>query len=292
MATNQPKRHHYIPRMLLEENFTDNSGLLQIFDSSKEVFYESTPRNLFVKKHLNTRYGDGGQRDNWDAEKRLGEIECDAAPAIRKIIKAVRMNRFPKLSPEYRTACKRFFIHMVLRNPKHAEQILSMMGAYDATYEACCRLLNNQGIPVPDRHIFDSDPEWVELKKKLIHNSRAGLAAGLPTKLREEIKRYVDNFGLLFGVILEPKVRFIIGSCAVIRNSAMDDNPFEWLPIAPDVAMSICGTPDKGYLRRLESEEVDRVNTASFAQSWIIAAQSKSDLKRVIRLCFPARGGC
>ena len=62
-----------------------------------------------------TQYGYGGRRDNWDAEGRFGEIERDAAPAIRKIIKAVKLNSFPKLSPEHRAACKRFFIHMLLR---------------------------------------------------------------------------------------------------------------------------------------------------------------------------------
>lgn len=147
-------------------------------------------------------------------------------------------------------------------------------------------------MPVPERNIFDSAQEWFELKKKLIHNEQACLAAGLPNNLREEIERYVNNWGLIFGVIIEPDIRFVIGSCAVIRNSEMNDNSFEWLPIAPDVAISICGTSDNGYLLRLESEEVDRVNTASLVQSRIIAAQTKSDLERVIRLCFPARGGC
>ena len=288
MATNKPKNHHYIPRMLLK-NFKDDSGFLQVFDRTTGKFRKNS--DLFAENYLNTQYGDGGRRDNWEAEERLSRIESDAEPAFCKSIEAVRMNHFPILSPEDRAACKRFFIHMVLRNPKHAQQIFRVLGVDDATYEACCRLLNSQGIPVPDRHMFDSDPEWIELKRKLIHNSRARFAAGLPTKLKEEIERYVDNGGLLLGVIREPKVRFVIGSCAVIRNSVMDDNPFEWLPIAPDVAISIRGTPDKDYVLRLESEEVDRVNTASFSQSRIIAAQSKSDLKRVMRLCPPDRGG-
>ena len=282
MATTQPKRHHYIPKMLLK-NFTDDSGFLQFFYRNTGKFCEASPRDLFVKKHLNTQYGDGGRRDNWEAEERLSRIESDAEPAILKIIEAVKMNRFPTLSPEHRAACKRFFIHMVLRNPKHAQQILRALEVDDVTYEACCRLLNNQGIPVPDRQMFDSDPEWIELRKKLLHNSRAGLAAGINTKLREEIECYIGNYGLFFGVIREPQVKFVIGDCAVIRNSAMDDNPFEWLPVAPDVAISIRGTPDKEYLLQLEPEEVDRVNTSSFAQSPVIAAQNKSDLERVVR---------
>ncbi|MCY3667949.1 MAG: DUF4238 domain-containing protein [Gemmatimonadetes bacterium] len=280
METTQSKKHHYIPRMLLK-NFKDDNGMLQVFDRTTGKFRKNS--DLFFKKYLNTQYGDGGRRDNWDAEERLSRIESDAEPAILKIIEAVKMNRFPKLSPEHRTACKRFFIHMVLRNPQHAQQILRAMRVDDAIYEACRRLLNNQGIPVPDKHMFDSGPRWIELKKKILHNNRARFAAGLPSQLGGEIERYIGNYGVLFGVLREPQVKFVIGDCAVIRNSAMDDNPFEWLPIAPDVAISIRGTPDKEYSLQLESEEVDRVNASSFAQSSVIAAQNKSDLERVIR---------
>ncbi len=279
METTQSKKHHYIPRMLLK-NFKDDSGLLQVFDRTTGKFRKNS--DLFKVNHLNTQYGDGGRRDNWEAEERLSRIESDAEPAILKIIKAVKMNRFPKLSPEHRAACKRFFIHMVLRNPKHAQQILRAMRVDDAVYEAYRRLLNNQDIPVPDRHMFGSDPRWIELKKKIVHNNRARFAAGLPSQLSGEIERYIGNYGLLFGVICEPKVKFVIGSCAVIRNSAMDDNPFEWLPVDPDVAISIRGTPDKECLLQLESEEIDRVNMSSFAQSSVIAAQNKSDLERVV----------
>ena len=281
MTNTRSKRHHYIPKMLLK-NFTDDRGFLQFFDRNTGKVCEASPRDLFVKKYLNTQYGDGGRRDNWEAEERLSRIESDAEPAILRIVEAVRTNHFPQLSPEYRTACKRFFIHMILRNPQHAQQILRAMRVDDAIYEACRRLLNNQGIPVPDRHMFDSDPQWIELKKKIVHNNRARFAAGLPSQLSGEIERYIGNYGLLFGVICEPKVKFVIGSCAVIRNSVMDDNPFEWLPVAPDVAISIRDTPDKDLLP-LEPKEVDRVNTASFAQSRIIAAQSESDLEGVVR---------
>ena len=280
METTQSKKHHYIPRMLLK-NFKDGSGLLQVFDRTTGKLRKNS--DLFAVNHLNTQYGDGGRRDNWEAEERLSRIESDAEPAILKIVEAVKRNRFPKLSPEHRAACKRFFIHMVLRNLQHAQQILRAMRVDDAIFETCRRLLNNQGIPVPDRHMFDSDPRWIELKKKIVHNNRARFAAGLPSQLSGEIERYIGNYGLLFGVICEPKIKFVIGSCAVIRNSAMGDNPFEWLPITPEVAISICGTPNKECLLQLESEEIDRVNTSSFAQSSVIAAQNKSDLERVIR---------
>lgn len=280
METTQSKKHHYIPRMLLK-NFKDDRGLLQVFDRTTGKFRKNS--DLFKVNHLNTQYGDGGKRDNWEAEERLSRIESDAEPAIRKIIEAVKMNRLSRLSPEHKAVCKRFFIHMVLRNPKHSRQILRTMGVDDVIYEACRRLLNNQGIPVPDRSMFESDPEGIELWKKLLHNSRTGLAAGLNTRLRVEIERYIGSCGLLVGGIRDPQVKFVIGDCAVIRNLAMDDNPFEWLPVAPDVAISIRGTPDKECLLQLESEEIDRVNTSSFAQSSIIAAQNKSDLERVVR---------
>ena len=124
-----------------------------------------------------------GDRTQTVMKPLLSRIESDAEPAFCKSIEAVRMNHFPRLSPEDRAACKRFFIHMVLRNPKHAQQIFRVLGVDDATYEACWRLRIelSQGIPVPATHMLDSDPGvgFPSAKADAQHvTGRARIAAG------------------------------------------------------------------------------------------------------------------
>ena len=52
MGSSVPKRHHYIPQMLLKRFCTDN-GLIWVHDGRKT--YETHYWNVFVKRHLNTR---------------------------------------------------------------------------------------------------------------------------------------------------------------------------------------------------------------------------------------------
>ena len=227
-------------------------------------------------------YRDGGHLDDYEADDKLTRIENDAAPNIRTIIDAARLDVFPALSSTRRAPCKRFYVHSILRIPENAQRILNNRNFDDAVYEGYRRFATAHGLTVHDRHRFDSAPEWANLKQMLQHNYQARVAAALHPDDQDAVDHYVNNWELIVAVIRDPAIMFVIGGCAVMRDSAIDDNPFDWLPVAPDVAISIRPTSGVGHLLEIQLHEVDRINAASFAQSRIIAAQRKSDLERVI----------
>lgn len=61
---NIPKRHHYVPQMLLK-HFTDERGYLYYFDKSREAprVRKGAPLSLFKKDHLYSSLESDGTRD-------------------------------------------------------------------------------------------------------------------------------------------------------------------------------------------------------------------------------------
>ena len=76
-AVNQPKRHHYIPIMLLK-HFTGNDGQLHCCrqNGAEPNFWKALPQNAFVVKHLYTKH-DSFWNPDTSVEKDLGAIESD-----------------------------------------------------------------------------------------------------------------------------------------------------------------------------------------------------------------------
>ncbi len=281
MGSNNPRRNHVIAQMLLR-NFVDENQHLHILNKKKINPYKSKPRKAFVDKKRYVRYRDGGMQDDYEVEKKLSEIEGDAAPAMRRIIASARKDGFPKLSPELQRAWKQFFFTSVLRTPEHATRILSNLGSEEALDEAISRVIQDAGLPLPDEELYVSDPRWAAIRQMAKHNNMATFAAGLPHQVNSELESYAQRVGLLVGVIQDSKLELIIGSCAaieIVSNGLTDPMSGMWLPISYDVAIGLTAFPDREYLRPLGSEEVQRINNASFEQSQIIAARSKSLLK-------------
>ena len=267
---------------MLLRNFADDSQYLHILNKEKIKTYKSKPRKAFVDKKRYVRYRDGGEQDDYEVEKKLGEIEDAAAPAIRRIIASARKDDFPKLSPEHRYAWKRFFFTSVLRTPEHSTRILNELGSEQALDEAINRVLQEAGLPLPDKGLYVSEPRWANVKKMARHNNIADFAAGLPHQVNNELERYGREVGLLIGIIQDPDIELIIGSCAAVEiesQGASDPMSGMWLPISYDVAIGLTAFPDRETKRLLGPAEVQRVNNASYDQSEIIAARSKIHLR-------------
>lgn len=285
MDSDKPKRNHIIPQMLLQ-NFVDDSQHLHVLNKRKPKSYESTPRKAFVEKNRYVRHRDGGEQDDYEVEKKLSEIEGAAAPAIEKIIASARHGGFPKLSSEHQRAWKRFFFTSHLRIRDRASQILNELGHDNVTYGVICRALSQQGLPYPAKELYDSDPQWANIRKRFRHDSIASLAAGLPRQVNSEMERYADRVGILIGVIKEPNVEFVIGSCgpaSVASQQKKDPLARLWFPISYDVAIALTPFPEREFLYPLNRTEVQRLNDASFQERAIIAARSKRHLQPFMR---------
>ena len=282
MTKNKPTKQHFIPQMILK-NFADDNNLLRYFDKSIGKIDERTPSGMFWKKHLYTRRGDGGSWSDWSAEDKLATSENDAEPVFRILLDAAAISIVPMLSPENQAICNRFYIYMAHRNPTRAADMLHEMGVDDAIYEGICLALNQAGMPVPDREVFDNAQGFNEFVAKLKHNNQASFSAGIPPRIDQAIEGLIANLGIFIGVAKDPTTRFIIGDCGVTRHEEDANRAFGWLPIAPNVAISI--RPDSGKVHFLEMDvdQVRAVNQATWSQSNIVAAKCVADLDPFIQ---------
>ena len=281
MGSNLSRRNHYIAEFVVR-NFADASRRLHVFDKETGKSFKTKTGNVFVENRRYVRYSNGGEQDDFEVEKKLSEIEGAAAPAIREIIKSTRTGEFPKLSPKHRIAWKRFFFTSLLRTPEHGPRILNDLGSEQALEYAINRVLQDGGYPALDKGKYDLDPQWANIKEMAQHNNTATFSAGLPPQVNSELERYAHQVGLLVGVIQDSSIEFILGSCAavyIVSQSENDPISGTWLPISYDVAIGLTAFPDREFLRPLDPQEVQRINSASYEQSEIIAARSKSQLR-------------
>ena len=97
---NRPKRHHFVPQMLLRR-FTDENGLLHVFDKRirEKRVVSSRPTNVFLKNELYTQHGEGGIKDV-SAEAMFANLENEANLIIERIVAMVRKKLRLSLSPK------------------------------------------------------------------------------------------------------------------------------------------------------------------------------------------------
>ncbi len=281
MGSNFPRRNHYIAQMIVR-NFADDSRRLHMLDKERGKQYKVKAQNAFVEKRRYVRYRDGGRQDDFAVEEQLSKIESAAAPALRKMVKSAREGDYPKLTLNHWYAWKQFFFTSLLRTPQHATRILSELASEQALDEAINHVLQEGGFPALDRRAYDLNPHWANVKEMARHNNLATLAAGLPPQVNSELRRYSRQVGLLVGFIRDSSTAFILGSCGpvVIPSQAENDSlAGTWFPISYDVAISLTAFPDREYLLPLGPAELQKINSASYEQSEIIAARSKSQLQ-------------
>ena len=78
-----PKKHHYLPQFYLK-GFCP-AGDLWVHDRERDASRKLTPKTVAVKKGFYAVRGPEGELDYAEVEGRLGKVESQAAPAIRKL---------------------------------------------------------------------------------------------------------------------------------------------------------------------------------------------------------------
>ena len=271
---------------MIVRNFADDSRRLHMLDKKRGKQYKVKAQNAFVDKRRYVRYSGGGQQDDFAVEEQLSKIESAAAPALRNIIQSARKGNHPRLTPNHWHAWKRFFLTSLLRTPEHATRLLSELDSEQALDAAINYVLQEEGFPAFDRRAYDLSPQWANLKEMARHNNLASLAAGLPPQVNSELERNSRQVGLLVGFNRDSSTEFILGSCGpvVIPSQAENDSlSGTWFPISYDVAIGLTAFPDREYLLPVDPTQVQRINSASFDQSEIIAARSKSQLQPLMQ---------
>ncbi len=273
-----PKRHHYIPQMLLHR-FTDEDGKLYFFDKrSSNGVMRSTPQNIFLERHLYTQYEEHGKKDV-SVEMSLAVLEGQANQIIGKIVNAARSGKRPGLTCLEKRTWDKFFRQQWRRLPSMRDRVS------DPTLIS--KVLNNfedkyQPLTPDERDKFNSPQE----QSRLLKNAWVG-AIGMPGG---ELLQVLGEKGLCVAVIQYPKKSFVIGSTPIIKitppgHTHLADPVVEALfPIAYDVIVTH-GLPrgEEKLVNEIDAAHIRQLNEAMFKQSTVIAGNSRKLIKSLSR---------
>ena len=300
MGSNDPKRQHYIPKMLLR-NFCNDNDKLWVGDKSQDKIYSTTPDNVFVESNFYTRYAFDRVPENceyqefsnaiekgYEYEEALSALEGKADSVVRIIIELARKMKCPELSPEQETAFKQFVMALARRTPESQKRV-SLGGDRDIFYEASKARADELNYNLPDREILYQDLRIRKLKECIESNVNARFAAGDRPNIQSEVARFCREVGLRVARICMPKRSFIIGSHGLTiipldhKSSPMRGS---LIPIAHDVVVQMTPFPDKKNLLCLDQGSdslVRTINKTTAAQSKIIAGRSEALIRSLMR---------
>lgn len=270
-----PKRQHYIPRMLLQQ-FADDRGKLFFFNKKlpDKGVLQSTPRKLFVENRLYDFTDFDGKR-NISTETSLADTEAKVSPIIKKILDSARLWKFPKLTPVEKDTWVLFFTQLLMRLPSTRDRTASDE-AKSVRYQQAFRRF---------RRMPATEPVDKMEMESLIRNELWSRSISNPGELVEEVALPTLR-SMSFGVALTQREQsaFVIGSNPILRiRSSFDlDHPDIqlWLPLANDVAVfSFHG--EQEILGCLDDKDVQNFNRDVFEQSTKVAGRSLEQIESV-----------
>ena len=282
MTNHEPRRHHYIPQVLLR-NFLDDCDCLWVGNRYQKRIYKTSPKNVFVKKDLYAVHDFAQATRTYCYEKSFSKMEGEVAPVIKKIIEQARNRKCPQLSPDECRIWKQFFIAIARRTPESQKRV-SADGNRDVFYEALKSRADELNFDLCDQDTLYKDSRIPEIKKKVESNVNAKFSIGISDKERKQTEQFSRETGVSVVVIFNPKRSFVIGShgFSIVKTSDRND-PAQggWLPIASDVAVKATTFPDKEILNFLKKDRtsdrfISRINKAAYSHSNLIAGRSKT----------------
>lgn len=277
----KPKRHHYIPQMLLKR-FMDLDGILHVFDKGLPAkgVQKRTPRNVFVEGDRYTQIDDKGTKDVSVETKFLAPLEGKASPVLNKIVNAARRGDPPNLSPAEKDIWVKFFYIMFARVPDRLEiasdEVRQIVRARN-NIASQSRLLNDLELSV------QNDPETMD------RHLKNGSIQNLQMSPSGEVYEFLTGCRFVVAVIRKPKPErsLIIGSNPVVRLSnaeqsyIADPSAEVWLPLARDVALSLCpGERDK--VISVKDRHVKPINRSVYQKSTVIAGCSRELVQLIV----------
>ena len=135
--------------------------------------------------------------------------------------------------------------------------------------------------PLPSRQELRRDPEVSRFFSDLSQNQRATFASANHPILADKETEFLAPLGLSVAVIGDTVSELIIGSHGVTIVETTEGNT-TWLPIAPDVAISLSDKPRVLSIGAGPNEFVEQQNIATFSASARVAGRSKAAILELI----------
>lgn len=278
---NNPKRHHFVPQLLLKR-FTNDEGLLYFYDKRRPEngVCCTGPSNLFVESHFYSELGDDGGQDPW-LERILAKLESNTEPILQRIIESARKGELPNLSQEEKEIWDYFLYYQWKRVPDSLDRA-SGLEDFDAELQRTLDRVEKDFRKLTDEEWQRfRDPDY---KRKLRQNVKVDVVA----RIGPDVLKIIKYKGLGIGVIENPKKSFVIGSNPVVKltyrgQTHLADPSVElWLPISSDIAILLLPSHKQEKLLPLSDENVRHLNRSILSQSTVVACRSESLIRSLV----------
>ncbi len=273
--SNDPKKHHYVPCLLIRNWMDDNK---KVWVCRKEEpdpgVRQAHYKNMFFENHLyTTRSSDGQSRDR-SLEYKFADIERKVAPIVQEICKSARQEKMFQLSQEQRCIWNDFFAFQVRRTP----DFINATGFYKEYEPKVNQLVEelSENISIEDKENLISsltnkeDREFVRVKAQGAPGPRVGNA--------------LAQSGMIVGYIKKNNKSFVLGSNPIVNagdcefHVSRSPNLENWFPIAPDVAVCmILRDRRTGFILMEDKDDtaIRSINLKIFRNSSAIISKSE-----------------
>ena len=274
-----PKRHHFVPQMILN-GFTDEGGWLHWCRREQPgVIRRARPAELFHRNHLYSTVSESGIKDA-AMERFLSVLESAAVHVIDAIARAARAGRCPELCADQRLIWRLFFLLQWRRAPETQRANTSDEEADRMVREILDRLRVEAPHMAEEIERFDTE----EARTRTVRNVRVQTLI----RFSAEVMGVLERRGMAVARLVRPGKALVVGSRPVVkltspgRTDLSDPGVEMWLPITSDVVVGV-GRGDGGVsLHAIEDDRfVRHLNLAIARQSGTIAARSAALVRSV-----------
>ena len=288
-------RHHEIPKWLLKRFCQDPcEGIWIGFKDTHEVKLVGL-NGAFFRQDGNTRtsyHNLGGgtfQEVKSDQEEVvLTQFDGKADRATRELIALSRQSRddssvVPRFSLETVEICKQLIIAQSRRTRESQDRIGLSKNKYEQYLDLFFKRAEEVGHVLPSRESLLKDPGMIKIFDVIAHNIRAKFASGNHPILVNKEKNFLASLGLQVAVLAQTTPKFVIGShgTTIVETT---EGKHSWLPLAPDVAISLLGQPRAISVGIYIPEFVECHNRAALLGSARIAGWSKEQIQELLAL--------
>ena len=282
------QRHHQVPIWLLKHFSWRRRKSELVWVGFKDTFdVRPVPvKDALFRNNANTRTDYQAQEDgNLHPEKSdkderiLADFDNRAAPAARRLISLAKKWRDEgevhfQLSPDDFEILKQTVVVQARRTRESQDRAGLSDDKSELYLDLYFELAQVQGQQLPPREELVKDPQVRKLFDILSQNHRATFASANHPILVDKEKEFLVRAGLNVAVIGDQTTEFVVGSHGV---TVVEDagGKTAWLPIAPDVAVSLSDRPGTAGIGVSTDEFVQKHNHAALTLSTQVAGFSK-----------------
>ena len=293
--TPRSERHHQVPVWHLKRFSWKNGKKVMLWVGSKDPrkIWPSSVDETFFRNNANTRTdyqsqvdGDPVPEKSDKDENILADFDSKAAPAARRLISFAREWRDAEgdaTAPSLvdLEICKETIVVQARRARESQDRAGLGEDRSELYLDLYFKLAEEQGQQLPSREDLIRDPRVTNLFNALSQNHRANFASGNHPILAGKETEFLAPLWLNIAVIGNPTREFIIGSHGItIVETAQGKTA--WLPVAPDVAISLSDRPGTIGIGICTDEFVERHNRAALALSTQVAGRSKEVIEELL----------